>query len=242
MASDMSVALQSPRRMLPRIKRVWQSMWHAASIYLPVVLMGVLALGTWWLAQNTPAFSPPAQNKPVKHEADYFMRNFAVKNFDAQGQLSSEVAGEKGRHFGDTDVLEIDNARVRSWKQGRLSVATANKAYSNGDGSEVQLVGNAKVVREASKDALGQPLARLQFEGEFLHAFANEERLTSNKPITLKRGADTFAADSMAYDNLSRVADLTGRVKVQMQPPTTPSTPATLSPAATPTATPAPTR
>ena len=226
----MNLAEQSPSHWLPRIVRVWQGMWHAASIYLPVVLMAVLALGTWWLAQNTPAFSPPEQNRPVKHEADYFMRNFAIKNFDAQGQLSSEVAGEKGRHFGDTDVLEIDNARVRSWKQGRLSIASANKAYSNGDGSEVQLLGNAKVVREASKDALGQPLARLQFEGEFLHVFANEERLTSNKPVTLKRGFDTFAADSMVYDNLSRVADLTGRVKVQMQPAV----------AAIPTAMPAP--
>ena len=66
----------------------------------------------------------------VKHEADYFLRNFAIKNFDAQGQLVSEVAGDKARHFGDTDMLEIDNARIQSWRQGRQSTASANRTMS----------------------------------------------------------------------------------------------------------------
>ena len=28
--------------------------WDRLSIYLPVLLMGLLALGTWWLVKNTP--------------------------------------------------------------------------------------------------------------------------------------------------------------------------------------------
>ena len=28
--------------------------WDAATVYLPVVLMGLLALGTWWLVRNAP--------------------------------------------------------------------------------------------------------------------------------------------------------------------------------------------
>ncbi len=219
----MNAALQGPWRVLQhalqRAWRIWQQAWHSVSIYLPLLLMGVLALGTWWLARNTPIFTPPEPDKPAKHETDYFMRRFAVKNFDTQGQLVSEIAGENARHFGDSDVLEIDQARMRSWKQGRLSTATANRAYSNGDGSEVQLVGNAVVVREASQLVPGgSSLPRLEFRGEFLHAFVNEERLASHKPVTITRGADTFSADSMRYSNLDRVADLQGRVKVQMVP------------------------
>jgi lipopolysaccharide export system protein LptC len=195
-----------------------KAFWFHLSMYLPIAMIVVLALGTWWLARNTPVFAPSAPEAAAKHEPDYFMRNFAVKNFDAIGALKSEVAGAEARHFPDTDVLEIDKARIRSFKDGRLTTATANRAYSNGDGSEVQLVGNAVVVREASKDTSGAVFQRLEFRGEFLHTFLNTEQIKSHKPVTLIRGQDQFVADSLQYDNLSRVAVLQGRVKGVLTP------------------------
>lgn len=195
-----------------------KAFWFQLSMYLPIAMIVVLALGTWWLARNTPVFSPTAPEAAPKHEPDYFMRNFAIKNFDAAGLLKSEVAGAEARHFPDTDVMEIDVARIRSFKEGRLTTATANRAYSNGDGSEVQLVGNAVVVREASKDASGAVLPRLEFRGEFLHTFLNTEQIKSHKPVTLIRGQDQFVADTLQYDNVSRVAVLQGRVKGVLNP------------------------
>ncbi len=195
-----------------------KAFWFHLSMYLPIAMIVVLALGTWWLARNTPVFSPSAPEAPAKHEPDYFMRNFAVKNFDAAGLLKSEVAGAEARHFPDTDVLEIDAARIRSFKEGRLTTATANRAYSNGDGSEVQLVGNAVVVREAGKDASGTAFPRLEFRGEFLHTFLNTEQVKSHKPVVLIRDKDRFEADNLQYDNLERVAVLQGRVKSVLTP------------------------
>ena len=29
--------------------------WEKFSLYLPIILMGMLALGTWWLVRNAPA-------------------------------------------------------------------------------------------------------------------------------------------------------------------------------------------
>jgi lipopolysaccharide export system protein LptC len=195
-----------------------QALWYAASMYLPVVLIVLLALGTWWLARNTPVFSTPVAEQAVKHEPDYFMRNFAVKNFDAAGLLQSEVAGAEGRHFPDTDVLEIDSARIRSFKKDQRTTATANRAYSNGDGSEVQLVGNAVVVREPVAPAASGAQPKLEFRGEFLHVFLKTEQVNSHKSVTITRGGDQFVADSLQYDNLSRVALLQGRVKGTLVP------------------------
>ncbi len=195
-----------------------QNLWYHTAMDLPVVMIALLALGTWWLARNTPILSAPTVEEPAKHEADYFMRNFAVKNFDPTGQLKSEVAGQEGRHFPDTDVLEIDGARLRSYKDGRMTTATANRAYSNGDGSEVQLVGNALVVREAGQDASGKIYPRLEFRGEFLHVFLSTEKIKSHKPVTIIRGRDQFVADSLQYDNLERVALLQGRVRGTLMP------------------------
>ncbi len=193
---------------------VLQSAWNRLSIYLPVLMMGVLALGSYWLVRNTPIFTAASAAAPLTHEADYFMRNFSVKNFDAQGQLKSEVFGSEARHFPDTDTVEIDQVRIRSVNpQGLVTVSTADRGLSNADGSEVQLFGNAVVVRQAvvNKGVVVQP--KLEFRSDFLHAYLDTERVRSNKPVTLVRGTDTFTADSMDYNNLDRLMQLDGRVK-----------------------------
>jgi lipopolysaccharide export system protein LptC len=213
-----SLSVPSAGRSEPPSKSVWRALlrlWDSMAIYMPLIMMGALALGTYWLVQNTPVFSAPEVAKEASHEVDYFMHKFSIKNFDEDGRLKSEIYGIEGRHFSDTDILEIDQVRIRSTSpEGRVTVATANRAYVNSDGSEVQLTGNARVVREAS----GKETPKLEFRGDFLHAFLNEERVTSHKPVVLIRGNDQFTSDSFAYDNLDQVADLKGRVRGVLMP------------------------
>jgi lipopolysaccharide export system protein LptC len=194
------------------VKRLLFAAWDRLSLYLPIALMALLALGTYWLVRSTPVFTPPEAEKPASHDPDYFMKTFSVKTFDAAGRLKSEVSGAEARHFPDTDTVEIDRVRIRSYNdQGQLTTATANRALTNGDGSEVQLFGNALVVREA---VLGKKAApRLEFKGEFLHAFLNTEQVKSNQPVQLTRGKDSFMGDAMDYDGLGQVMHLQGRVK-----------------------------
>lgn len=193
--------------------------WEGMSIYLPVILMGLLALGTWWLVRNAPPPQTPQVEAAPRHEPDYFMVNFSVKNFDATGRLQSEVQGNLARHYPDTDTLEIDKARMRSLApDGRLTRATANRALSNSDNSEIQLFGNAVVTREAMLSATGVAQPRLEFRGEFLHAWPQTERVSSNQPVTLTRGSDRFTADAMDYDNLEQVLQMRGRVHGVIMP------------------------
>lgn len=193
--------------------------WDRLSIYTPIILMGLLALGTYWLARSTPALLGPAPVEAAPtHDPDYFLRNFSVKNFDPGGRLKSDIRGTEARHYPDTDTLEIDQPRIRSYDlKGALTTATAKRGISNGDGSQVQLIGDAVVTREGV-NAKGEPLPRLEIRGEFLHAWMDVERVKSNKPVVLKRGEDVFYADSMDYDNLDRVMQLQGRVKGTIQP------------------------
>ena len=193
--------------------------WDRLSLYLPILLMGVLALGTYWLVRSAPVFLPAEAERAATHDPDYFMKNFSVKTFDATGRLKSEVTGADARHFPDTDTLEIDQVRIRSFNElGQLTIATANRALSNADGSEVHLFGNALVVRDAVVSKAGQTTPRLEFRGELLHALMNTEQVKSDKPVQLTRGHDRFTGDSMDYDNLARVMQLRGRVKGLLVP------------------------
>lgn len=189
------------------------------SMYLPILLMGMLAMATYWLVRSTPSPNVPEQVAAEQHINDYFMRQFAVRTYDASGRLKSEVSGGEARHFPDTDTLEIDQVQIRSFdQQNRLTTASAKQAITNGDASEVQLIGHAQVVRAAAVDRQGHKLSALSFQGEFLHAFINSERVKSHKPVQLIRDQDRFTADSMEFDNLERVISLRGRVRGVLVP------------------------
>lgn len=193
--------------------------WEQLSLYLPVILMGVLALGTYWLVRNTPLVLPPESASPALHERDYFMHKFSVKTFAANGHLKSQVGGVDARHYPDTNTLEIDLVQIRSFNaEGALTAATANHALANGDASEVQLFGAARVVREAMLNQAGQLEPRMEFRGEFLHAFMATERIKSHLPVELTRGKDHFSADTMEFDKPARVLLLKGRVKGMLVP------------------------
>lgn len=211
--------MKTTLRLLHRPWRRALRAWDRVSIYLPLVLMGTLALGTYWLVRNSPVFSAQDTSQAAKYEVDYFMRKFTIKSFGETGQLRSEIYGVEGRHYAESDTLEIDQPRILSISDaGRPVTSTGNRALSNGDGSEVQLFGNARVVREAVAGTDGKVLPRLEFQGEFLHAFVNEERVKSHLPVVLIRGTDQFTGDTFAYDNLTGIAELKGRVKGQLMP------------------------
>ncbi len=201
------------------IKERLRRIWEIFSIYLPIMLMGLLALGTWWLVRNAPKPIEPPQQRAVSHEPDYFMRDFSVKSFDGTGRMQSEIQGETLKHFMDTDTLEIEQSRMRSvGLDGRVTRATANRALSNADASEVQLFGNAVVTREEFRKPGAKPVPPMQFKGEFLHVWPNDERVKSHVPVTLTRGQDKFVGDSMDFDNLTQVLNMRGNVKGVLMP------------------------
>lgn len=189
------------------------------STWLPALMMMLFALGTWWLVRSAPKFPTDGAATTVSKEPDYFMNQFRVRDFDATGRLTSDLTGVEGHHFPATDTLEVKDPHMRSVDgDGRVTVATALRGVSNGDGSEIQLFGNAVIVREAAKRPDGTAVPRMEFRGEYLHAFVNEDRVSSDKPVELLRGADRFVGDQLDYDNRTGVAVLKGRVRGVLQP------------------------
>lgn len=202
--------------MMPRrLRRAWERV----TLYLPLALMGLLALGTWWLVRNAPRPLQPQTPAPAQHEVDYFMRDFSVKTFDADGRLQSVVRGRLAQHYPDTDSLEIDAVQIHSTDvQGRVTVASANRGVSNADGSEVELFGNAIVERTTPPRPGRAASPPMRFEGEYLHAWVNEERVRSNQPVTLIQGGDRVTADSLDYDNKAQLLEMHGNVRGLVQP------------------------
>jgi lipopolysaccharide export system protein LptC len=189
------------------------------TIYLPMILMGLMALGTYWLVRSTPSFSAPAPAEVVSQDPDFVLEKFSIKTFDKTGRVKSELFGDVARHFPDRETVEVDHIKILSFNAaGQVSTATADKAITNKDSSEVQLIGNAVVVRDARTDASGQWIPRMSYRSDYLHAYMDDERITSNKPVELLRGQDRFTADSLDYSNTQQVLGLQGRVRGTLMP------------------------
>lgn len=208
----------APLSLLMRVRRVFDRL----AVYLPLALMAMMAMTTYWLVRNTPVMGEVELEAAPRHVPDYFMRDFSVKVFGEDGRLKSEMIGIEGRHYPDTDTLEIDQPRIRILgAEGRVTTAVAARGLINADGSEAQLFDKAVVVREASTTAQGVASPRSELHSDFLHLFANTEQVRTHLPVTLVRGSgDRFTSqEGMDFDNLDRVMQLTGRVRGTLLPP-----------------------
>jgi lipopolysaccharide export system protein LptC len=192
--------------------------WHlrlrdALSSYLPLLLMTLLALATWWLVKNSPKPEVPAVQVAASSEPDYTMTQFALERFDASGRLKLRIEGARLRHFPASDRIEIEGAQIRAFApDGRITLATAQRALANGDGSEIQLLGGAEVT---AQDAAGTPLI---MRGEFLHVFLVVERVKTHMPVFVQQGGTELRAAGLAYDNAARRLELTGPIRAVLTP------------------------
>ena len=197
---------------------LWWRLGQLLSAYLPLVLMALLALATWWLVQNTPRPQEPGEAAPARHEPDYLMQSFMMQRYAPDGRLRVQVRGTQMRHYPDTDTLEIDGVTIRALGQdGRVTLATAQRAVANGDATEVQLLGQARVVSGAEGSA-GEG-APIEFDSEFLHAFLATEQLRSHLPVVLRQGANELRMATLEFDNLSRTARFGGPVRARFTVP-----------------------
>ena len=192
--------------------------WHlrlrdAFSAYLPLLLMAVLALASWWLVKNSPRGAVETEDKPASTEPDYTMNQFALERFAADGRLKLRIEGARMKHFPASDRFEIESALISAIAEdGRVTHASAQRAIGNGDGSEVQLLGGAEVT---SSDASGQPVL---MRSEFLHAFLLTERVKSHLPVLVRVGASELHGDGLDYDHGARRLDLQGNVRARLAP------------------------
>ncbi|MCU0968184.1 MAG: LPS export ABC transporter periplasmic protein LptC [Rubrivivax sp.] len=211
---EVPISLGAVRGAPPRPRPPWTvRLREALAGYLPLLMMGVLALGTLWLVRVTPKPSAAPAERAARTAPDYTMSGFTLERFGPDGSLRLRMEGARMRHFPDVDRIEVDDIRLRSVApDGRVTEARAQRAIANGDGSEVQLVGGAEV---DGVDARGEPLA---MRSEFLHAFLASERLRTHLPVVVTRGGSEIRAAGLDYEHAAGRLELKGPMRLTLVP------------------------
>lgn len=211
---EVPISLGPARGAAPRADAPWHlRLREALSSYLPLLLMALLALATWWLAKHSPGAQAPPVEKPVSASPDYTMNHFALERFDAAGRLKLRIEGARMRHFPASDRIEIDEVQIRAYApDGRVTHASARRALGNGEGSELQLLGGAEV---SSDEADGGSLV---MRSEFLHAFLYAERVKSHLPVLVQQRGTAMQAAGLDYDHATRLLELKGPLRTVLSP------------------------
>ena len=188
--------------------------WDTVLSFMPVTLLSALLLLSIWLVRNAPVSPGATPVAPLSHAPDLEFKQFTMKSYDSQGRLLSALVGKESLHFQDSKVTMVKQPEMRVFPESALTSASAKQSFVNEDGSEVQLMGQA-LVRRVHLQGDSPPET---IQSEFLHYFADTDRLTSHLPVVITRGQDRLSGDRMTADNLNKVLQLKGRVQVRLYP------------------------
>jgi lipopolysaccharide export system protein LptC len=195
-------------------------LWERFTLYLPVALMAVLALISYWLVRTAPEDTAPEAVALYDNSPDYYLHSFSAQSFDIHGKVFRRIQGGIGRHFPDTKWTEIENFQGQSYGAGGdVLFAQAQRSLTNEEATEMQLMGSAQVLRPELQMAGQAPRPRAVYRSEFLHVFTDTGLAKSHLPVEVEYGRHRFRADSMVYDSVTHTLELKGRVKADFAPP-----------------------
>lgn len=192
-----------------------QRLRGALLTYLPLMLMALLAIGTWWLVKNAPKPVESRAKTVVRHDPDYTMARFSIERFDAQGRPAARLLGEQLRHFPDSQEIEIDAVHlIATGLDGRISHATARRAVVSGDGAQVRMEGGARVVSTGVEGDV------VEIESEHLLAEIKARKLMTDHMVLVRQGQSQFTAEGLLFDQAAGTLSLHGKVQMRLTPQT----------------------
>lgn len=186
--------------------------------FLPILLMGLLTLGTYWMVQVT---SPDALDaQPKRHVPAYIMDQIVVTTLGPQGGTLYRIVGDKLTNYEDDSSSEIDFPIARRFNPGKPpTTVRSDKGYLDGDLTVLDLVGNATLLRPPQVATANQAgSARMFMSSSKFTVLMNEDIVKTNRPVTLEQGLSIMnSQDGAIFDNVSQKLIMTGQVKGRIE-------------------------
>jgi lipopolysaccharide export system protein LptC len=182
----------------------------------PVLLLGAFAGLTYWLNAQIQVGAQKFDGSG-RHDPDLFIEDFKAVSLDAQGRVRQALTAKLARHYPDDDTTEFDVPVITfsDPDKPRLTV-TADRGTVTGDREHAHFYGNVKGVRDATKaDANDGPVV---LTSEYLHVLPKEDRVLTDKAVTIKDPRGIISATGMEFDNRSKKVKFGSHVSGQLLP------------------------
>ena len=179
----------------------------------PLVLMTVLALGSWWLVKNAPQPPQKVERSAVSREPDFRMSDVRIQRFAADGRLKMQLQGRELVHDPIDKGITVSQARIQLWQvQGRRTEVQADEAWSDDRNSRMRLQGQARLSGQTTR---GQALV---LKGERLDIDVEGQTLRSDGPVDIHIDAHHIQTSGLFLDPVKERAELRGRTRTVLRP------------------------
>jgi lipopolysaccharide export system protein LptC len=196
-------------------------MRERGTLVVSIALCGGLAIGSYWFAQQ--ARLSDVVSRQLGHDIDYSANDITLTRMDKTGRALYTIDAKTLIHYYDDDSGELTEPRVVGSKVDHPEMhLRAQRAHTSNDGQEVRMYGNV-VMNRAAFQAAPAMVAR----SEYMLAYPDVERVTTDQPVEIIRGPSNIHATGMQYDNATQQSRFGGtpaaRMRTEIAPRTAPS-------------------
>jgi len=182
------------------------------SIGMLLALLG--AVGSFWLLELLNRADEEAQAGLRMNEPDYIVERFSFVRLNHDGKPAYIISGDKLTHRPIDDSSEIDKPIVRSLAADQPPMLIRSKTARVDDiNSRVTLREDVKIDRAASGAN-----KELHLETDKLVIFPDEDRMETDRPVTLRSGDATAQGIGLKANNATRQLNLAGRGSLVLPP------------------------
>ena len=186
--------------------------------YLPLLLALLLALTSFWLVRSMPKIRQPGPPLPAD-APDYYLREFVLRRYGAQGALQDELTGTYGEHIPGPDTIHVQQARMLSIDaQGNSTRSSANRAIAYRQNQDIELFDQVHVVRQRAPNREGITPPPTVFESDYLRSTGQQEHISTDQSVTIVRDGNIITGTGMTYTSNSRTVEVQGRARAVIQP------------------------
>lgn len=174
-----------------------------------VVLLAVLALGSFWLFELVRRDDSDQGAKVQRTEPDFYLENFSyVKISRTTGRTSYHFSGAKLVHNPQDDSYDITAPVVTNRAEGKpTTVLRGDRGTANSDYSEVNLYDNVRMDRAASADS-----QEMRLRSSHLLILPDEDVVQTDVPVEITVGTSVLNGKGMWANNATRELRLASSV------------------------------
>ncbi len=196
------------------------SLLRALLRLMPLILMGILTLVTFWLVKKNTPTEKSAIERVRLHEPDYTITNGALSALNESGNTKYRVLGKKVTHYDDDASIDIETPRMRLFPPEKSPVTVkADTGHLDGDLTILDLINNAEIFRPPQAASATEPARpRMLARSSYFKVLINDDMIKTDKPITLEQGASVMhSTEGGSFNNIEQSMILSGQVRGRIE-------------------------
>lgn len=169
---------------------------------IPVAVVAVFAALTFWLERAT--HQEERRDGRNRHDADYFVDNFTLRRFNAEGTLQHTLVATKMVHFPDDESTEVTAPRLTYHRLPPMHVSS-DTAWLDKEGKHVRLDNNVRILRESVDQ---RPPTEIRTR--VLYAVPDDEIAHTDAPVKIVQGLTVLNGTGLETNNKTQISTLFG--------------------------------